>query len=104
MRGEVAVAKGEPQRLGTVRGQLVHHRPALVPTAPAAVGISAAAERVHDRVKIRTDSKSMHSDVVRGVADDRDLSIRECAANPYREPRAANAASHDHDPHRPSFS
>ena len=69
MGADVAIAEREPGRLHPVRGQLLHHPPALVMATPTAYPISATAQRVHDRVEVRADAESVQGDVVSGVGD-----------------------------------
>src|SRR6185312_856396 len=53
VRGDVAVAEGEPRRLSAVAGQLLADRPRLLRPAPAALGVDATAEGVETAVEVR---------------------------------------------------
>ena len=75
MGGEVAVAEPEPGLRLAVRRQLLLGVPGLVGASPAAVGVDAAAERVHDRVEVGADPQAEEPDVVGGVRDDGDLVV-----------------------------
>ena len=44
------------------------------------------AQRIHDRVEVRADAEPMHSDVIGGVGDDRQLSVGKCPSDTPREP------------------
>ena len=62
--------------------------PTLLVSTPAALGIDAAAERVHHGVEIGADPEPVQGDVVGGVHHDRDLGVRKGLAG--RRPRSGS--------------
>ena len=55
MGGHILVPEAEPGGLGAVGRQLLLDRPGLADPSPAALGVGAAAQRIHDAVEIGTD-------------------------------------------------
>ena len=98
MGAEIAVAEREPGRVA-VRRRLLQHPPGLVGPAPAAGLVVAAAQGVHHGVQVGADPQAVQGDVVPGVADDRDVGVREGGAGALDEPGAPHAAGQDHDLH-----
>jgi hypothetical protein len=107
VRGDVAVAEGEPRRLGLVGGQLLADRPRLPRPPPPALGVDAAAEGVEAAVEVRGDPQAVHPDVVADVHDGSHLVLRVVGAgsdrrqaerglHPEQEPGAPDPA----DQHR----
>src|SRR5438309_412868 len=83
---------------GWLGGELAADAEGLCLTPPAALGGDPAAERVHDRVEIRTDAQAEHRDVVAVVSDDRDVMAELAqaeqeagATDPARQHRHAHA-------------
>src|SRR3954453_13728599 len=70
VRGEVAVAEGEPVRTLAVGGELPGYREPPVRPAPPLALVDAAAQGVHDGVEVGADPQAVQRDVVGGVADD----------------------------------
>ena len=110
--GDVLVAKAEPGGLGAVGGELLLDGPGLVRVAPAALGVDAAAQRVHAGVEVRADAQAVHPDVVAGVHQRGHLVRRVWAVarradrrQPQRgldtkqEPGPAHSTDHNHDLH-----
>jgi hypothetical protein len=73
VRGDVAVAEGEPRRPGPVGGELVGDGGALVPPAPALLLVHGAAEGVQDGVDVGADPQAVQRDVVAGVGHHGDV-------------------------------
>ncbi|GAB3656422.1 hypothetical protein GCM10027596_10590 [Nocardioides korecus] len=91
--GDVAVTQAEPRRLHAVRRELLARVPGLVPATPAALGVDAVAEGVHDRVQVGADLEAVHPQVVRGVGHDGDLGVGSGAAHELQDtPQEAGAA------------
>jgi hypothetical protein len=101
--GEIPVAKAEPVRAGAVSGKLRQHGEGLPGPPPALLLADPAAERVHDRVKVRADVQSEQRDVVAGVADDGDLGFRCGRHEAAQETCAADAAGQNGDAHAGSL-
>ena len=101
VEAEVAVAEPEPRLAAERRGAL-ERVPRLVRTAPAALLVGQAGERVEDRVEVGRDVEAEHLDVVADVADDRELARVDHLDEPAQEARAADAARQADDLHAAS--
>ncbi len=77
MGAEVEVAEGEPLRNRPVCRELTLDPVALVRASPPLSLVDAAAEGVEQRVEVGADPQAEEADVVPGVADDRQLGVRE---------------------------
>src|SRR6266550_2480799 len=99
VRGDVEVAEPEPGRFGAVGRELVLDPPGLLVATPAAVGIDAVPERVHDAVEVRADAKAVQGDVVAGVHDRRDVVRRTCRAHAAQETSSADPSGKDRNSH-----
>ena len=115
MGGQVAVAEGEPARLGPVARELGAHRPRLAAPPPAALFVAAAAEGVHAAVQVRADPQAMQPGVVADVDHRGDLVLDRMISRADRgqtegrlhaeqEAGTAHPAGQHHDLHdRPAY-
>src|SRR5262249_59438308 len=98
VEADVAVAELEPRLAAELRHR-VERLPRLAGSAPPALLVREAGERVEDAVQIGRDSKPQHLDVVRYVAYDGNVAWIDDTENAAQEPRPADAAREASDGH-----
>ncbi|GAA5041611.1 hypothetical protein GCM10023318_00870 [Nocardia callitridis] len=98
VRGDIAITEAEPIRLRVVIRELFLGMPRFPETTPAAVGIYAAAQRVHASVEVGTNTKTVHPDVVTDIHDRGNIGVRKQFSDALKEARAADATDEDCDP------
>ncbi|MCH8926776.1 MAG: hydantoinase/oxoprolinase family protein [Proteobacteria bacterium] len=89
--GQVLVAQVEP-RVGSISLETLDRRERVSGEAPAGLLVGEARQRVHDRIEVRRDVKSVELLVVARVDDHRQLVGGEDFGKPQRELRASDAS------------
>src|SRR5207253_1335015 len=98
MEPEVEIPELEPCLAAEGRDGF-ERAPGLVRAAPAALLVGEPREGVEDAVEVGRDVEPEHLQVVADVPDDRDVARRADLREAAHEPRPADAAGEDADPH-----